>query len=153
MLNERGKIYNRGRSKQSYDFSGLRFGTITPTDLDCLIEYHGKAYVIVELKYGDNVVPLGQRIALERLTDDLERSGKQTITMIAAHNISDIERDIDVSQAVVREIRWKEQWWDKIPKYTTRIWIQKFLDCIREERVFIFECYSTQTKIFGGEFV
>ena len=41
--NNRGVIQNRDRKKQIIDFSGLKYGKITPTDIDGLIEYKDKA--------------------------------------------------------------------------------------------------------------
>jgi len=34
MENIRGKVYNPGRAGQLKDFSGLRWGSMTPTDVD-----------------------------------------------------------------------------------------------------------------------
>ena len=38
----RGATTYKERAKQGRDFTGLRYGNITPTDIDGLIEYHGK---------------------------------------------------------------------------------------------------------------
>ena len=125
----RGAIYNRDRSKQSYDFTGLCFGNITPTDIDGLIEYKNRAYIIIEIKYGDNEVPLGQKLALERLTDDLERSGKPTFTIIASHNISNSKDDIDVANTIVRMYRFKGSW-IKPNLITTKKLIEYFISTL-----------------------
>ena len=111
MQRVRGKIYNRDRSKQTYDFSGLCFGNITPTDIDMLIEYKNRAYVILEIKYGDAKLPAGQDLALTRLTDDLEHSGKSTLCIIASHETSNCNEDIDTAKTVVRSYRYKGHWW------------------------------------------
>jgi len=103
---QRGQIVSRSRAKQIRDFSGLLFGNITPTDIDGLIEYHGKAYVFIEVKFNDAILPGGQRLALERLTDDLNRV-KPTLLIIARHDVESPDDDIDVAIAIVAEYRYK----------------------------------------------
>jgi hypothetical protein len=44
-------IQNVGRKQQINDFSELRFGNITPTDMDGCIECKDKAYIFIEIKY------------------------------------------------------------------------------------------------------
>lgn len=106
----RGKILNRDRARQIKDFTGLRFGNITPTDIDGMIEYHDKGYIFIELKLGDTPILFGQRLALERLTDDLSRASKPTICIIAKHNSVNNDEDIDVANAVVSEYRLNGIW-------------------------------------------
>ena len=127
MLNERGEIYHRARAKQLRDYSGLRFGNITPTDIDGLIEYHGKAFIIIELKYNDAPIFFGQMLALERLTDDL---GKPAICIIANHNIANPEQDVDVATCLVSQYRFKGVW--RLPKKerTVKEIITLFLDLV-----------------------
>lgn len=36
----RGKIQNEEFARRIIDFSGMRYGNITPTDIDGVIEYH-----------------------------------------------------------------------------------------------------------------
>ena len=106
----RGKIYNSERARQLRDFSGLRFGNITPTDIDGMIEYKNIGYIIIELKYDDNELPHGQQLALERLTDDLERAGKKTLCIVATHDTTNPEDYIDVANAIVTSCRYKRVW-------------------------------------------
>ena len=110
MPTSKGKVYNHNRARQQRDYSGLLFGNITPTDIDGIIEYKNMAYVIIELKYGDAVLPYGQRLALERLTDDLQQSGKLTLCIIASHETHDVNTDIDAANAHVSEFRYKGKW-------------------------------------------
>jgi hypothetical protein len=84
---ERGVIIYRERAAQIRDFSDLLFGnTITPTDLDSLIEYHNELFVFAETKVEGVVIPYGQRLAFERLCDACQRSGKGSILFITQHN-------------------------------------------------------------------
>ncbi len=105
-VEQRGVIRNRRYANQVRDYSGLRFGNITPTDIDGLIEYHDKGYVLIEIKHKDSVLPYGQRLALERLCDDLHKL-KPTIAVIASHDTSD---DIDVTNCSVVEFRFRGKW-------------------------------------------
>ena len=128
----KGVIQNRARAKQLRDFSGLRFGNITPTDIDGLIEYHGKGYIILELKLRDAVLSDGQRLALERLTDDLSRAHKPTICILANHDTFEPEEDIDAANALVTEYRWQRQWQIQKTSYNVREFIELFLSKIKE---------------------
>ena len=130
MLSNRGAIHNRDRAKQLRDFSGLRFGNITPTDLDGLIEYQGKGYVLIETKLNNAPLLYGQKLALERLTDDLNRARRPTICIIASHNSSNPNEDIDVANAIVSEYRFKGQWRMPESQYTTRHLIESFIEKI-----------------------
>lgn len=70
MSAERGVIRNIGRAKQLNDFSGLlRPRNITPTDIDGLIDYNGKAFIYLEGKVkGKNLSSeKGQKMALENV--------------------------------------------------------------------------------------
>jgi len=124
---QKGQIIFRNRARQIKDFSGLLFGNITPTDIDGLIEYHGRAYVIIELKFNDRQVPFGQKLALERLTDDLEKAGKQSLCIIAKHNTINPRDAIDVANATVSEYRFRLQWRNDNTG-TVKNLVQRFLE-------------------------
>jgi len=127
---QRGQILFRDRARQIKDFSGLLFGNITPTDIDGLIEYHGKAYVFIELKLCSAQVPYGQKLAFERLVDDLRKAGKPALCIIAEHDIVNTEDAIDVANALVNEYRYKGEW--RIPRnqWTVKEMIVKFLELV-----------------------
>ena len=110
MLNERGSINNRKRAEQQIDYKGLLYGNITPTDIDGLIKYHNKGYVILEAKLKETLLLKSQRLALERMTDDLSKTGKSTICIIVRHEIDDPKQDIDATKTTVREYRWLGEW-------------------------------------------
>jgi len=127
----RGKIHTRARARQLRDFSSLRYGNITATDVDGLIEYHDRGYIILELKLNNIPLPYGQKLALERLTDDLNRASKVTICIIASHHVSDPNDDIDAANCCVIEYRFKGKW-QSPPRYCTvkeftRDFIAKYL--------------------------
>jgi len=120
MQHKRGTIHSRARAKQLRDFSGLLFGNITATDIDGLIEYHGKGYIGIETKLNGASLGFGQKLAFERLTDDLSRAGKPTIYIIASHDSDDPNEDIDVANAIVAEYRFKGKWRTLKSRYTVR---------------------------------
>lgn len=126
----RGIINHKARARQLRDFSGLRYGNITPTDIDGLIEYHNKAFVIIELKYGDAEIKDGQRIALEVICDDLQ-SKKPAIVIIARHYQHDTEKDIDTANAIVEKYRSRRVWYTPQKQMTVKNIIDSFLKGIR----------------------
>ena len=100
-----GKINFRDRAKQIADFSNMTFpsapgfsGSITPTDIDGVLEYHDKCFVFFELKYTGGEIGNGQRIALSRIVSSLN---KPAVLFLAYHNVYDCEKDIDVSRCIV----------------------------------------------------
>ena len=108
--NNRGSIQFRERSRQIIDFGGLRYKNITPTDVDGLIEYKGKAYVLMEMKYGKAEMPYGQRLAIERMIDDFSKSGKIATAFLCEHYVENPNEDIDASKTIVRECYYNGKW-------------------------------------------
>ena len=78
------KIHFAERARQLIEFTGLNYDAISPTDIDGLIEYQNIAYVIFELKYNDAEMPIGQRLAFERMVYDFEKRSKKAI-IVAEH--------------------------------------------------------------------
>jgi len=129
MATTRGQIVSPERARQIKDFSGLLFGTITPTDIDGLIEYHDKAYVIIEVKLEGTAIPDGQELALMRLADDLRHTGKSAIFILAEHYVWDVDDPIDVANAIVIKYRMGRRWHTPPPPpRTVKCLITQFLD-------------------------
>lgn len=78
--------------------------TITATDLDGLYEYHNKAFVLVEAKYGDTNIKGGQEKAFKRLIESLN---KPAAYILARHDIEDPSTDVPMSQSVVDRVYYK----------------------------------------------
>lgn len=108
---ERGKIKFRDRARQIIDFSGIRYGNITPTDIDGLIEYHDKVVVFLEYKYDDNKLPYGQQLALERLANNCHDAGKKSTVIVAEHYVHDCNNDICAADAIVRDFYYDGKWY------------------------------------------
>lgn len=106
------KITNRRRAKQLIDFANIRIGANgTPTDCDGLVEYHGKAYVLFEIKHGSKDVPFGQSLALVRMCDDFNRLHKPAVFIVAEHDVDDPDVDIDAAACTVRKFYYAGKWY------------------------------------------
>ena len=91
------------RMKQLIDFEGLRYGDKgAPTDIDGLIEYKNKGYIIIELKHNSKGMPDGQRWAIERMVKDFKNAGKISIGIVAEHDV-DVQYAIPCRDCIVRE--------------------------------------------------
>lgn len=77
----RGAIRDAKKISRIRDFTRLRWGNITPTDVDGLLDFYNRAWVIFEAKMGDAMPPMGQRLALEHQADDLART-KPTLLLV-----------------------------------------------------------------------
>lgn len=99
--------------KQLIDFQGLDIdGYIYPTDIDGLIEYKDSEYIIFEIKYGGAEVPVGQKLALQRMVDDFTKVGKQAVALVCEHTVHDAEKPVIAAWCKVREIYYgKEKQW------------------------------------------
>lgn len=125
----RGVIQNRERKQQIIDFSGLRFGKITPTDIDGFIEYQDKAMIFLEYKFSDAALPYGQKLALQRLADNNQDAGKDSVIFVCEHDVSDCKQDIIADKAVVREFYYNHKWYPD-NKHTINEKIDNFIDFV-----------------------
>ena len=122
-------IQHRERMKQLINFKNMRIGSISPTDLDGLIEYQDKCFIFIELKYGDAEIPKGQKLALERLTD-LVSMMRPSVLIVGTHN-TPIDIDIDMANTRVREYYYKRRWIKD--KDTTMGLVSRFIKLVEGE--------------------
>lgn len=108
----RGVIQNRERARQIIDFSGLRYGNITPTDIDGCIEYQDKGVAFIEIKHRDATMPKGQELALTRLVDNNSTAGKRAVLFVCEHDVDNCEMNIIASRTIVRDIYCNTKWVD-----------------------------------------
>lgn len=99
----RGKIQHEEYARRIVDFSGMRYGNITPTDIDGVIEYHDTRIVFFEFKYGNAPIPNGQKMALERIVDNCANAGKLAILCICRHKAPEGQH-IDAAQSLVSDV-------------------------------------------------
>ena len=112
--NNRGKIQNKERAKQIIDFSGVRYGNITPTDIDGYFEKSDKAFVFYEYKLHGVEMPKGQALALTRIVDGLSTAGKDAVLFLCRHEEENPNNDIKASKALVERIYWRGKWHEGI---------------------------------------
>lgn len=124
-------ITNPERAKQIVDYRGLMFGTGYPTDIDGMIEWRNKCYILFELKYGSTEPKPGQRLALERIADDLSIV-KPTLLILAEHN-APVGEVIYAAEAIVRSYRYNGRWKDRWTGRTVKEIIEDFLKFVEEE--------------------
>lgn len=106
---ERGVIRNRQHATQIRNFSGLRFGKITPTDIDAAVEFGGRLFVFVEAKFGLAEMPYGQRLCLERICDAIHAPPmRYACVLVANHN--ETTGDVDYAASRVVRYRWGQMW-------------------------------------------
>lgn len=108
-MTERGVIRNRQFAQQIRDFSGLRFGKITPTDIDGFIDYQDKLFIFFESKYGSTPLPYGQKLALERLCDACAESKKLSAVLLLTHTAQP-GSDIEFGSLLVTSYRINKTW-------------------------------------------
>lgn len=101
-------IRNREFAQQIVDFGGLRYGSISPTDIDAFLDFGDKLFVFVEAKFGKTSMSKGQAWALARLVDACHKPpDRYAIALVCSHN--DVG-DVDLSKARVERLRWNEKW-------------------------------------------
>ena len=108
-MDKRGVIIHRDFKQRISDFSELRFGNITPTDLDAFMDFGNKLFVFVETKFQSAPMPRGQRLALERLVDACHNPPtRYSVGFLTSYSSSD--EDINLARTLVREYRWMGKW-------------------------------------------
>lgn len=105
----RGKIQNLEAFHQRILYDGIRYESITPTDIDGFFEYHNKLFVFYEFKYKNLDVPRGQLLALQRLCDGLVDGGKQAILYLCTH--SEKYTDVNAKECDVERYYYKREWY------------------------------------------
>ena len=115
----RGEPEYRKRMQQIISFKGLEYGKITPTDIDALIEYHNRCYVMIEAKHNDKEVPLGQDLAIRRIADNLESKWKPCAYIVCQHNISDWTQDVIVKDCIVRTVYFRKRRYVMLEQHIT----------------------------------
>ena len=120
----RGKIRNPKYAMQLRDMSGLRWGKITPTDIDGFLDFGGRVYVIIEGKHGRASMTLGQRLALERLCDSCTKASVATLLVICSHTTTGT---IDYAELPVVMYRCRQEWRTPGRPITVRQIIDEFL--------------------------
>lgn len=123
---ERGKIHTPRLAAQLRDFSGLRYGKITATDLDAFIDFGDRLFVFIEAKLPGVEIPLGQRLAMERLVDATASSNRYAIGIIFEHQ--NRAGEIDFANGICTAYRWNGVWHNPKQPYTVREMVSQMLE-------------------------
>lgn len=127
MTVSRGVIRNEEFAKTLKDFSGMRFGTVTPTDIDGFIEFGNKDFILIELKHGNSPLPFGQKLALERLVDSIATDkAKNAILIVGSHNAGPSHR-IDTANCIVSMYRSRSRWYQPQQSITVKMLVDAYL--------------------------
>ena len=94
-----------------------------------MIEWKGKGYIFIEVKYKDTKVKRGQKIALERLVKDTGQDNKESLAIIAEHNVKNGDKDVDVGNCNIREIYYSDKkiWQNIHPKWNVEELVRHFI--------------------------
>ena len=125
-----GEFYAPTLARQRCGFSGMRWGSITPTDIDAFLDFGNRFFVLIESKHEGAELPDGQRLALERLCD---ASLVPCVLIVVSHDCPSTQ-DIDLATTRPLRYRWKGAWIDMNRETTCR----ELVDSIR-------------TKLLSGE--
>jgi hypothetical protein len=126
---ERGEIYAPELAGQLRDFRGLRWGNITPTDIDAFLDFGNHLFIIIEAKFAGTELPLGQRLAIERLCDAANKS-VHCLALIVSHE-SPAGEAIDFATARAIEYRYRGAW-VRVEREAT---CYDFVECMRKRYV------------------
>lgn len=119
-------IKNREYMQKIKDFKGLKYRKIYPTDIDGFIDFGDNIFIVIELKYNGFVMPYGQSLAIERITDAFQKAGKKAFVIIGEY---ESDGDIDVAECKVTRIRYRGKW----NEVKSGITVKKAIDNILEK--------------------
>lgn len=122
------QIRNREQARQLTLFHGLRFDTISPTNVDAFVEFGGRLFVFVETKREGAALPVGQLIALKRLCDACQSESREAIVVLTRH---DTQGDIDLALTRVEKFWHRGRWHRTNGDWTLR----ELLDLFHERYV------------------
>ena len=128
-------IRNPLRASQVLDFTGILPPPLAPTDIDGLVEWKDKAYVIIECKHGDKDMSVGQKIAIERMTKDFSKAGKRAVAIVVEHDVDNIQQSVMVGDQVVRQVYYDNQKEWREPNYivTAKEAINNFIKYVEDK--------------------
>ena len=118
----RSKVQYLDRFKQPILFEGMIFQKISPTDIDCFNEYHGRFWLFMEVKQGNAPFGGGQRKSLERTVDQIQKSGADAVLFIARHNTPTPNPVTLKTDSICAEAYFKGQWYQIKPKTAGDAW-------------------------------
>lgn len=122
---QRGKLRNKAFATIPTDFSGVRFGNITPMDIDAFIEYKNNCFVVVEIKHLNKALDYGAGLALTRLVDCLSLNKSALLIHCTWHQLTD--DCINLEYCVVARYYYLGEWRQLKTPMNCRQLIERFL--------------------------
>lgn len=101
-------IRNSNQTKQGLDFTSVENGKIHPTDIDAVLEFDNEVLILMEVKRVGNEIPIGQRLALERICDSWHTD--KCIVLFLTHNFKEDSIDIPLAECKVQKTYYKNKW-------------------------------------------
>lgn len=120
--------YWRDRAKQLIDYDSLSFGKMHPTDIDGIIEYRDRAYLIFEYKLKGKALDKGQELCLERMTNDFRKAGKIAAAIVCDHYVEDTDQDVVAGDAIIRKVYVNGVWCRPIKEMKVYDFVKGFID-------------------------
>ena len=103
-------IRNTKQVRQTIDFTGIESGKIHPTDIDVVLEFDNEVLILMEVKRKGNVIPIGQRLVLERIANSWHTN--KVVVLYVTHNFKNDNKDIPLSECNVDSIYINKEWKD-----------------------------------------
>lgn len=107
-LKSKSLIKNRNRVKQVIDFTGLQNGKIHPSDIDAVFEFNNDVLILIEVKYRNSPIPLGQKMLLERISSSWHTD--KSIVLKVEHDFSDDSVNIPLEKCFVTASYTNKRW-------------------------------------------
>ena len=103
-------IRNTKQVRQTIDFTGIESGKIHPTDIDVVLEFDNEVLILMEVKRKGNVIPIGQRLVLERIANSWHTN--KVVVLYVTHNFKNDNKYIPLSECNVDSIYINKEWKD-----------------------------------------
>lgn len=103
-------IYNWANKRRDIDYSQLRFGADTPSDLDSLMVLP-HITILIEYKCGESPLKSKQRLVLETLVDDAHKAGKRAVAIVARYYDRDPHNTVNAALCLVTEVYTQGRWY------------------------------------------
>jgi hypothetical protein len=100
-------IRNKQQFHQVHSFIGvLDEGLHSPSDIDGVIDWQGKAFIYFEGKYGDADLPGGQKKGLQYLVD----ANKYPCMAIVYKHTTEVDAEVEVKDCKISQIYFNGTW-------------------------------------------
>jgi hypothetical protein len=104
----------------------LRFGKITPTDIDGALDFNGHIFIFLEAKFEGAELPDGQRLHLRNQCLSHVRGGAIAVALVLSHRTPPDDQ-IDFAHCVVSEVFADAKWRRPKEQLSCRMAIERLL--------------------------